>query len=213
MTSVSLADTQSSPERKCRRRGTFVCFEGIDRSGSKSTQLSMLANQLRDNLVPTKTVSFPDRSTAVGRVIDSYLKCETELDARAAHLLFSANRHELMDNIRELIYNGTTVIIDRYAYSSVAFSVANGLDKYWCMQADKDLPKPDAVFFIDITLERDNQQKVIAAYRELAKENVEWVVFDATTATTATAHELHQQIFRAFTSIQEKCKQTLDTLW
>jgi hypothetical protein len=41
-------------------------------------------------------VRFPDRTTAIGRVIDSYLKKEAEMDDHAAHLLFSANRWELM---------------------------------------------------------------------------------------------------------------------
>ena len=35
---------------------------------------------------------FPDRQTAIGAMIDKYLKCEAELDDRAVHLLFAANR-------------------------------------------------------------------------------------------------------------------------
>ena len=35
---------------------------------------------------------FPDRSTGIGSVINSYLTCSEELDDRAIHLLFSANR-------------------------------------------------------------------------------------------------------------------------
>lgn len=37
---------------------------------------------------------FPDRYTAIGRMIDSYLSGETEADDAAVHLLFSANRWE-----------------------------------------------------------------------------------------------------------------------
>jgi len=35
-----------------------------------------------------------DRTTAIGKMIDSYLNNTTEMDDRAIHLLFSANRWE-----------------------------------------------------------------------------------------------------------------------
>ena len=35
-----------------------------------------------------------DRTTAIGRMIDAYLQSQSELDDRAIHLLFSANRWE-----------------------------------------------------------------------------------------------------------------------
>ncbi len=37
---------------------------------------------------------FPDRTTAIGRMIDAYLTCKAEADDAAMHLLFSANRWE-----------------------------------------------------------------------------------------------------------------------
>ena len=36
-----------------------------------------------------------DRTTAIGGIIDKYLKKQLELDDHAAHLLFSANRWEV----------------------------------------------------------------------------------------------------------------------
>ena len=36
-----------------------------------------------------------DRTTAIGKMIDAYLRSESELDDHAIHLLFSANRWEL----------------------------------------------------------------------------------------------------------------------
>ena len=35
---------------------------------------------------------FPDRSTGIGKLIDSYLACKKKLDHRAVHLPFSGNR-------------------------------------------------------------------------------------------------------------------------
>jgi thymidylate kinase len=37
---------------------------------------------------------FPDRQTAIGKMINSYLTGETDADDAAVHLLFSANRWE-----------------------------------------------------------------------------------------------------------------------
>jgi len=54
----------------------------------------------RSSLVNTALVAFTagsdhiDRTTAIGKMIDSYLQSKSELDDRAIHLLFSANRWE-----------------------------------------------------------------------------------------------------------------------
>ena len=48
-------------------------------------------------------------------------------------------------------------MVDRYAYSGVAFTAAKGapgLDRAWCMAPDVGLPAPDAVFFLNLTVEQ-----------------------------------------------------------
>lgn len=40
-------------------------------------------------------MSSADRTTPIGKMIDAYLKSESELDDHVIHLLFSANRWEL----------------------------------------------------------------------------------------------------------------------
>ena len=49
--------------------------------------------------------------------------------------------------------SGTTVICDRYAYSGVAFTASKGLDVEWCKNPDRGLPKPDAVLYLDLSIE------------------------------------------------------------
>ncbi|MEY4861051.1 MAG: hypothetical protein RL059_750 [Bacteroidota bacterium] len=44
--------------------------------------------------------------------------------------------------------SGVTCIVDRYAFSGVAYSVANGLDFDWCKAPDIGLLKPDIVFYL-----------------------------------------------------------------
>jgi len=75
-------------------------------------------------------------------VINSYLTCSEELDDRAIHLLFSANRWEKEKQIQKRLAEGTNIIIDRYAFSGVAFSAAKpGLSLSWCKQPDVGLPR------------------------------------------------------------------------
>ncbi|KAF7330453.1 Arp2/3 complex subunit [Mycena venus] len=133
-----------------RSRGAFIAIEGLDRSG-KTTQVATLQSRLETEGVPVKLLKFPDRTTAIGQMIDSYLRSQSELDDRAIHLLFSANRWELASSIEQLLAAGTTVVCDRYAFSGVAFSAAKGLPFEWCRSPDVALPAPDVTIFLDIT--------------------------------------------------------------
>lgn len=129
-------------------RGAFIVFEGVDRSG-KSTQCRRLAEAIGARLM-----RFPERTTAIGGMINSYLQNSAELQDNCVHLLFSANRWELSGSIKETLQSGQHVVCDRYAYSGVAFSAAKeGLSMEWCRNPDRGLPAPDAVVFLDLSIE------------------------------------------------------------
>jgi dTMP kinase len=88
-------------------RGAFIVLEGLDRSG-KTTQTAKLVQRVEKLGKPCKLVKFPgkqfslrgrvdrglDRTTTIGKMIDSYLRSAEDLDDRVIHLLFSANRWE-----------------------------------------------------------------------------------------------------------------------
>jgi len=133
-------------------------------------------------------------------MIDSYLKSNSELDDRAIHLLFSANRWELASNITELITSGTPVLCDRYAFSGIAFSASKpaNIAFEWLRAPDIGLPSPDLTLFLDISPEKAKQRggygteryekeemqaKVRAVFQRLGAEmkesHREWVVLDA----------------------------------
>ena len=76
------------------RRGALIVLEGCDRSG-KSTQAKKIVEELNSAGKPATLMGFPDRTTAIGLVIDAYLKCDENMHDCAIHLLFSANRWEL----------------------------------------------------------------------------------------------------------------------
>jgi len=129
-------------------RGLFFVFEGLDRSG-KSTQSKRLAKHL-EQAGPIKWMCFPNRNTAVGTLIDLYLKGRIEMHDKTIHRLFSANRWETVLSIVEDLNQGVSIVCDRYAFSGVAYSAAKGLDFEWCQSTDFGLPTPDGVFFLHI---------------------------------------------------------------
>ena len=51
----------------------------------------------------------------------------------------------------KLLESGKDVILDRYAYSGVAYTRAQGLDIQWCESSDVGLPTPDLVIFLSLT--------------------------------------------------------------
>ena len=79
-------------------RGALIVFEGCDRSG-KTTQVTTLVERLNKEGKPARMMRFPDRTTGIGSILNSYLTCAKELDDHAVHLLFSANRWELEQEI------------------------------------------------------------------------------------------------------------------
>ena len=76
-----------------RARGALLLFEGVDRCG-KTTQARKLVDALNASGARALFMRFPDRDTTIGTMINAYLTKSEELDDRAVHLLFSANRWE-----------------------------------------------------------------------------------------------------------------------
>ena len=47
------------------------------------------------------------------------------MEIRATHLLFSINRWEKREEMLNMLLSGQHVIVDRYAFSGVVYSIAN----------------------------------------------------------------------------------------
>lgn len=192
-------------------RGLFICFEGIDRSG-KSTACQQLATSgllLSKGLDPV-LFSFPERSGESGQKIDQYLKNKADYGLKEQHLLFSVNRWEFAKTIKNRLLQGHPVLVDRYAYSGVAYSRAKGMDLEEAMQPDKGLPKPDLVIQLvlnpleasmrgDYGQERhDNpefQSRVARAFDEIRDPT--WVQIDASRPQSEVFQEIKQVIEKA----------------
>ena len=108
----------------CARRGLLIAIEGCDRGG-KSTQCMILQKWLTEKLgTSTNYLKFPDRSTAIGGIINEYLTGQVHLPNESIHLLFSANRWELAERMESLLVQGQSIVLDRYVYSGVAYTSA-----------------------------------------------------------------------------------------
>ncbi|KAL1970781.1 hypothetical protein VTN77DRAFT_2615 [Rasamsonia byssochlamydoides] len=137
------------------KRGALIVVEGLDRAG-KSSQCELLYRNLLAMGHQARYIRFPDRSTPIGKLIDSYLRGQSQLDDHSIHLLFSANRWELAQSIQEDIARGVTVIVDRYSYSGAVYSAAKGnpnLSLQWAWQPEVGLPRPDLCLFLSISTE------------------------------------------------------------
>ncbi|XP_077009494.1 thymidylate kinase isoform X3 [Tamandua tetradactyla] len=134
------------------RRGALIVLEGVDRAG-KSTQSQKLVSALRVAGHRAELLRFPERSTEIGKLLSSYLEKKSDMEDHSVHLLFAANRWEQVPLIKEKLDQGVTLIVDRYAFSGVAFTSAKenfSLD--WCKQPDVGLPKPDLILFLQLKL-------------------------------------------------------------
>ncbi|EEH33244.1 thymidylate kinase [Paracoccidioides lutzii Pb01] len=137
------------------QRGALIVVEGLDRAG-KSTQCALLQKTLQQEGHEVKYRRFPNRTTAIGKLINAYLVGDSHLDDHSIHLLFSANRWEAAKEIRKDISNGISIIIDRYSYSGAVYSAAKdvpGLSLDWAWQPEIGLPQPDIWLFLNISPE------------------------------------------------------------
>ncbi|XP_063699409.1 uncharacterized protein LOC134830003 [Culicoides brevitarsis] len=136
---------------KIMSRGAFIVFEGCDRSG-KTTQSVMLVETLKKLGYKAMYMNFPDRTTKTGKEIDEYLNKKKNYTDEEIHYLFSRNRWEVKELMENRLLNGTTLIVDRYSFSGVAFTAAKGLDIEWCKAPEIGLMKPDLVVYMTLPL-------------------------------------------------------------
>ncbi|KAM5325847.1 thymidylate kinase isoform 1-T1 [Glossophaga mutica] len=208
------------------RRGALIVLEGVDRAG-KSTQSSKLVEALCADGHRAELLRFPERSTEIGKLLNSYLKKKSEVEDHAVHLLFSANRWEQVPLMKEKLSQGVTLVVDRYAFSGVAFTSAKEhFCLQWCKQSDMGLPKPDLVMFLHLQLEeavkraefggeryenRDFQERVLQRFHQLIRDGtLNWKVVNA----SGSVEDVHKEIcMLSEEAIQAAAQKPLGQLW
>jgi dTMP kinase len=102
----------------------FITFEGIDGCG-KSTQLRMLASELRLRGHEVVTTREPGGTPLGTRLRDVLLDAEEQVDPLAELLLYAADRAQhVRALVRPALDSGHVVLSDRYADATVAYQGA-----------------------------------------------------------------------------------------
>lgn len=136
------------------KRGGFIAFEGIDGSG-KSTQSALLIQRLRREGIPCYATMEPTDSP-IGSLIRQIMTGRIKTDNKVIAALFAADRldHLLneVDGIAAKIDEGTTVVTDRYYFSSYAYNSVH-MPMEWVIKANEQssaILRPSVTVFIDV---------------------------------------------------------------
>lgn len=147
--------------------GKLIVFEGVDGSG-KSTQYSLLCAALETAGTDFRKLVFPQYSEPSSALIRMYLAGEfgsspSDVNAYAASAFFAVDRYaSYKKSWGEYYEAGGLIVTDRYTTSN-AVHQASKLPKgerseffRWLGDfeyARLGLPRPDAVIFLDVSLE------------------------------------------------------------
>jgi dTMP kinase len=208
----------------------FITFEGSEGCG-KSTQVKRLAGRLEKLKIPFLLTREPG-GTPIGEAIRELLQFSPEsanMTAETELLLFEASRAQLVrEAIKPALKNGQCVIADRFFDSTTVYQgVARKLD----MKAVQQLNLlavgdcvPNVTFVLDVDLKTararmkdprrpdrmemqpdEFYEKVIAAYRDLAKrESKRIVLIDGSRSANAIENEIWETLTSRFSEFQSK---------
>lgn len=152
-------------------KGKLIVIEGLDGSG-KGTQTALLTKALSNMNIEVKQVSFPDYNNPSSALVKMYLNGElgsspSDVNAYAASSFYAVDRYASYKQFWQSDYqNGTVILADRYATSNAIYQLSkikddelneflNWLEFYEYTQLQ--LPKPDAVIYLDMPIEISQQ--------------------------------------------------------
>ena len=177
-------------------KGKFIAFEGIDGSG-KSTQIRLLNERMKKEGIHCYTTMEPTDSP-IGSLIHQIMTGRIKTDNKVIAGLFVADRldHLLNDinGIVNKINEGTTVITDRYYFSSYAYhSVDMPMD--WVIKANEqssNILRPTVTIFIDISAD--------VAVERIAKNRQHQELFEKKSRLV----KVREKYFEAFEKLKDE---------
>ena len=144
--------------------GKFIVIEGTDGSG-KSTQTQMLARARKARGLRVKQFHLPSGKGFYGRAINAFLRGDLggaqEVDPYYAAFLFARDRVQMAEMVRKWIDSYDIVLMDRYAYSNVAYQCAKLKRKpkekeklyRWIVDQEfhsGEIPIPDLCMYLEV---------------------------------------------------------------
>ena len=152
--------------------GKLIVFEGLDGCG-KSTQVSLLENALTLRNADFRRIKLPDYDDKSSELVKMYLAGEfgnsaDELSPFAASAFYAVDRIASYKRHWEKDYlNKDFIIADRYTTSNAIYQMNKmPYEKweeylYWMEEFEYQklgLPKPSKVIYLDVSLERSQEQ-------------------------------------------------------
>lgn len=144
----------------------LIVLEGLDGAG-KSTQVKILKEHILRQHPDLKYIHFPRYDAPVyGDLISRFLRGDfgslESVHPQLVALLFAEDRHSAAPEMREILDNGGTILLDRYVYSNIAYQCAKtgsavesmALRK-WILDTEYGifhLPRPDVNIFLDVPI-------------------------------------------------------------
>lgn len=200
-------------------KGLVIALEGQDGTG-KSTVINAITGYFDEMGLDYINAREPG-STDIGEKIRDILadKANKDMDYHTEALLFAASRSELYDKvIKPNVRKGTSVILDRFLLSSLAYQgVVRGLGVDEVMKINDFFLegfRPDLTILMDLdakksyerlkklgeldrieSLGEDFQEKVHLAYLKLYEENhMKLIKLDGTKDKESLAHEALDEV-------------------
>ena len=133
-----------------KKKGVFICIEGLDASG-KTTHARKLVRNLRRRGLDALYTTEPS-SGEIGKFIRTHiLQRKRRVPSVVEALLFAVDRVDHMEKeIKPALEEGKIVVSDRYVYSSLAYQGAAGLDLKWIQEINRLALPPDLAIYIDV---------------------------------------------------------------
>lgn len=200
-------------------KGLVIALEGQDGTG-KSTVINAITGYFDEMDLDYINAREPG-STDIGEKIRDILadKANKDMDYHTEALLFAASRSELYDKvIKPNVRKGTSVILDRFLLSSLAYQgIVRGLGVDEVMKINDFFLegfRPDLTILMDLdakksyerlkklgeldrieSLGEDFQEKVHLAYLKLYEENhMKLIKLDGTKDKESLAHEALDEV-------------------
>ncbi len=188
-------------------RGTFIVLDGPD--GAGTTRQSELLHERIQQEGHTALLTAEPTDGPIGRHIRSILSSTESPAPEAVQLLFCADRAEHIASVVEpALAEGTHVVCDRYALSTIVYGAALGIDQDWLTAVNDHFLTPDITILTlpppEVCLERlsrresndqfeneDLLRKTHSLYSNAVRENV------ITVDTSGTREESAEAIWQA----------------
>ncbi len=141
------------------RKGKFIVVSGIDKSGKETQVLrgggcvKPLNEYLRELGYEVLTIIQPSYDTRIGKLVKAYLEMKNT-SIENAWVLWSLDRAQHIASVNEWLSKENRIVLaKRWTESNVIYHAAKGVNYTDILEFERNVPKQDVTFIIDITAE------------------------------------------------------------